>query len=58
MHLLTGSLKAAAWFAAIHIPGTNNGIADALTCFYFQAFHSQASYAEKFPVLIPIQLLA
>lgn len=45
MHLLRSLLKAAAcfsftliYFAAIHVPGRNNGIADALSCFNFQAF--------------------
>ena len=51
--------QSAAWFAATHIPGTNNGIADALTFdFNFQAFHSQVPHAKTLPVLIPPQLLA
>ena len=43
MHLLHSLLKVAACFsftfAAIHVPGRNNGIADALSRFNFQAFH-------------------
>ena len=62
MHLLGSLLKAAACFsftfAAIHVPGRNNGIADALSHFNFQAFHSQAPQAKKFPILFPPQLLA
>ena len=62
MHLLISLLKAAAsfsfTFAAIHVPGRNNGIADTLSCFNFQAFHSQVPQAKKFPILIPPQLLA
>ena len=45
-------------FAAIHVPGRNNGIADTLSRFNFQAFHSQALHAKKFPILIPVQLFA
>ena len=62
MHLLCSLLKVAACFsftfAAIHIPGRNNGIADALSRFNFQAFHSLAPQAKEFPILIPLQLLA
>ena len=62
MHLLRSLLKAAACFsftfAAIQIPGRNNGIADALSHFNFQAFQSQAPQVKKFPILIPVQLLA
>ena len=61
MHLLRSLLKAVARFsfsfAAIHVPGRNNGIADALSRFNFQAFHSQAPQAKKCPILIPPQLL-
>ena len=56
MHLLRRLLKAAACFsftfAAIHIPGRNNGIADALSRFNFQAFHSRVPQAKKSPILI------
>ena len=45
-------------FAAIDVPGRNNGIADALSRFNFQAFHSLAPQAKEFPILIPPQLLA
>ena len=62
MHLLRNLLKAAACFsftfAAIHVPGRNNGIADALSRFNFQAFHTQAPQAKKSSILIPVQLLA
>ena len=62
MDLLRSLVKAAACFsftfAAVHVPGRNNGIADALSRFNFQAFHSQAPQAKKFPILIPPQLLA
>ena len=62
MHLLRTLLKAAACFsftfAAVHVPVKNNGIADALSRFNFQAFHSQAPQAKKFPILIPVQILA
>ena len=62
MHLLRSLLKAAACFsftfAAIHVPGRNNGIADALSGFNFQAFHTRAPQAKKSPILIPVQLLA
>ena len=62
IHLLRSLLKTAACFsftfAAIHIPGRNNGIADALSPFNFQAFHTQAPQAKKSPILIPVQLLA
>ena len=62
MHLLHSSLKVAACFsltfAAIHVPGRNNGIADTLSRFNFQAFHSLAPQAKEFPILIPLQLLA
>ena len=47
MHLLRSLLKAAAWFAAIHVPGRNNGIDDALSCFNLQAFYSQAPHAKN-----------
>jgi len=44
IRLLHGLLKAAACFsftfAAIHVPGRNNGIGGALSRFHFQAFHS------------------
>ena len=60
MHLLCSLLKMTArfsfTFAAIHVPGGNNGIADALSCFNFQAFHSLAPGAKGFPILIPLQL--
>ena len=62
MHLLRSLLKAAAClsftFAAIHVPGRNNGIADALSHFNFPAFYTQAPQAKKSPILIPVQLLA
>lgn len=65
MHLLRSLLKAAAcfsftliYFAAIHVPGRNNGIADALSRFNFQAFFTQAPQAKKIPTFIPPQLLA
>jgi len=62
MHLLHSLLKAAACFsfifAAIHVPGGNNAIADALFRFNSQAFHSQSPHAKKFPILIPPQRLA
>ena len=59
MHLLHSLLKAAACFSfTIHLPGRNNGIADALSGFNFQAFHSQVPQAKKFPILPPPQLLA
>ena len=62
MHLLCSLLKAAACFsftfAAIHVPGRNNGIADGLSRYNFQAFHSQALQAKSFPILVPLQLLA
>ena len=62
MHLLRCLLKVEACFsftfAAIHVPGKNNGIADALSRFNFQAFHSQVPQAKMFPILIPLQLLA
>ena len=58
MNLLHCLLKAAACFsftfAAIHVPGRSNGIADALSRFNFQAFHSQAPQAKKFPILLPL----
>jgi len=61
MHLLHSLLKAAICFSvtftAIHVPGRNNDIADALSHFNFQAFHSQAPHAKMFPVLILPQLL-
>ena len=62
MHLLRSLLKAAACFsftfAAIHVPGRNNGIADTLSRFNFPAFHTQVPQAKKFPILIPLQPLA
>ena len=62
MHLLHCLLKVAACFsftfAAIHVPGRNNGIADALSRFNFQAFHSQAPQAKKLPILLPLHPLA
>ena len=62
MHLLRSLLKVAACFsftfAAIHVPGGNNGIADALSCFNFRDFHSLAPQAKEFPIFIPLQLLA
>ena len=62
MHLLRSLLKVAACFsfafAAIHVPGRNNGIADALSRFNFRAFHFLAPQAKEFPILIPRQLLA
>jgi len=61
-HLLRSLLKAAAFFsftfAAIRVPGRNNGIADALSHFNFQAFKTRAPQAKKIPILIPPQLLA
>ena len=61
MHLLRSLLKVAACFsftfAAIHVPGRNNGIADTLSRFNFQAFHSLVPQAKEFPILIPLQLL-
>ena len=62
MHLLRSLLKVAACFsftfAAIYVPGGNNGIADALSCFNFRDFHSLAPQAKEFPIFIPLQLLA
>ena len=62
MHLLRSLLKVAACFsftfAAIYVPGRNNGIADALSRFNFQAFHSLAPQGKEFPILVPLQLLA
>jgi len=62
MHLLRSLLNAAACFsftfAAIHVPGRNNGIADALSRFNFQAFYYQTPQAKKIPILNPPQLLA
>ena len=63
MHYFVHSLlKATACFsftfATIHIPGRNNGIADALSGFNFQAIHTQVPQAKNFPILIPVQLLA
>ena len=59
---LSSLLKVAAClsftFAAVHVPGKNNGIADALSRFNSQGFRSQAPCANKSPVLIPPQLLA
>ena len=62
MHLLRSLLKVAAClsftFAAVHVPGKTNGIADALSRFNLQGFRSQAPCAKKSPVLISPQLLA
>ena len=60
MHLLRSLLKVcfSFTFAAIHVPGRNNGIADALSHFNFWDFHSLAPQAKEFPILIPLQLLA
>ena len=59
-HLLHSLLKVAAClsftFAAVHVPGKTNGIADALSC--FAGILSQAPCAKKSPVLISPQLLA
>ena len=59
MHLLHSLLKVAAClsftFAAVHVPGKTNGIADALS--RFAGILSQAPCAKKSPVLISPQLL-
>ena len=55
MHLLRSLLKVAACFnftiAAIHVPGINNGIVDALCHFSSQGFHSQAPGAKTFLII-------
>lgn len=60
MHSLRSLLKVAAClsftFAAVHVPGKTNGVADALSRFNLQGFRSQAPCAMS-PVLISPQLL-
>ena len=62
MHLLRSLLKVAAClsftFTAVHVPGKNNGVADALSRFNWQGFRSQAPTAKRFPVSISLHLLA
>jgi len=61
MHLLRSLLLFAARhnfsFAAVHVPGVENGIADALSRFNWQAFRKLAPTANKFPVSVSHQLI-
>ena len=61
-HLLRSLLKVAVrlsyTFTALHVPGKNNGVADALSRFNWQGFRSQAPYATKSPVPISRHLVA
>ena len=56
MHLLYSLFKVAAClsftFAAVRVPGDNNGVADALSRFNWQGFCSQAPCAKKSPSLL------
>ena len=45
-------------FAAQHVPGVNNQLADALSRFRWQEFRRLAPEAQPFPTPIPPQLLA
>ena len=58
LHVLKADACFSFTFAAIHVPGRNNGIADTLSRFSFQAFNSQAPQAKQFPILIHVQLFA
>ena len=42
---------------ACHIPGTSNGIADALSCFQVQCFQELALNADQSPCIIPPSLM-
>ena len=60
MQLLRLLLSAAAQhsftFAAVHLPGIHNSIADALSRFHWQEFRRLAPEALLYPTLIPQQL--
>lgn len=62
MHLLRSLLMAAAkfnfTFAAAHVPGVQNPVADALSRFQWQVFRRLAPWAQPSPTPIPGQLLA
>lgn len=61
MRLLRSLLFAAAkfnfFFSALHIPGIQNSIADALSRFHWQEFRRLAPLANRCPTRIPHQLL-
>lgn len=62
MHLIRHLLSCAARhnfsFSALHIPGVNNSIADALSRFHWQEFHRLAPQANPVPSTIPHSLVS
>lgn len=55
--LLHCAAQSAFFFTAQHVPGVNNGIADALSRFRMQVFRSLAPAANKLPESIPAELV-
>jgi len=45
-------------FLSQHVPGVNNQLADALSCFNWQEFRHLPPDAQPLPTLVPLELLA
>ena len=57
-HLMLSVARDSFSFSAKHIPGINNQVADALSCFRWQEFCQLAPAAQPLPTPIPPQLLS